>query len=442
MKLDIISNLVLGTCSFLVLCVLLVKAEAYEQSHPRKFGQTYSLTTRAEDVESGLSPVNSVKVTTSEPKLFRRAEQWTPEEEERLVRLRNEGLSFAEMVPFFEERSYGAISNKYYRLTRDEPTTRPTGKEWTEEEKERVLRLRDEGLTWDEMVPFFEGRSYDAINTMYYRLTQDPSARQSTRTSWNRQENELLMGLMERDASNNELLENFSGRTLGAIRRQYRMLSRANSAPNQRRRKYTAEEDELLLELGERGMSWTERLQYFDNRSLDGLKSRYSKLVSQNFTAEEDKLLLKLEEEGVPWRERVIDFDKRTVNALKQRLKYLKSEAGQFGGYTSQEDDAIVKAAESGMTVEEIGELIGRSSWSVVKRMKLLYDMGRLDSAPQMAYRRWYTAADFELMREKRESGMTWRQIAIEFFPERKQENIRVAFYSYLKRKKKERGEE
>ena len=106
MKFDIISIFILATCSFLALFVLDVKAESNVQ----------------------LSPASSTKSAASEPRIYKRAQRWTTEEEERLLRLRHQGLPWSEIVESFPERSWKSLRLRYSMLIWDPSTGRNKSK--------------------------------------------------------------------------------------------------------------------------------------------------------------------------------------------------------------------------------------------------------------------------------------------------------------------------
>ena len=99
--------------------------------------------------------------------------------------------------------------------------------------------------------------------------------------------------------------------------------------------------------------------------------------------------------------------------------------------FTSEEDDAIIKALESGTTTKEIAQSLNRNVKSIQRRIKILDQSTRLDPAIRPISRRPYTAADFELMREKVERGMSWNDIAAESFPERSGNALKLAYRRY-----------
>lgn len=120
MKINIISILILGTVSLFGFCLANIEGNS-------KIRQTHFLATRA------------VQSTAPKLKLFRRARPWTRKEEELLLALREQKLPWAKIHEILPERSWKALTDKYYQLTADPPTKkkRPTERKiWTTEERD------------------------------------------------------------------------------------------------------------------------------------------------------------------------------------------------------------------------------------------------------------------------------------------------------------------
>ena len=378
-----ISSFVLGTFFLLVSYSSGAKAEVNVQPCSDKFGENqYSLAACVELVNADLSPVNSVESATLEPKIFKRA-----------------------------------------------------GKRWTTAEKELLIELRDQGMSWGEMIEFFPERSWTAMEAMYHSLKgRGSSAKSAKSKQWTLKEEKLLLELSETDASLMEIAKYFPERTPVSVKNKIYKSLVMDSAPANSYKHYTAEEDALLLELENEDVPWAERVPFFKDRPLESLKYRYRFLVSPKFTAGEDDLLLELEKEDVPWVERVTFFNNRTLDVLQERFKDLK-----FAGrrYTAEEIDSIIEANELGMTVEEIAQLIDKDTRSVGRQIRILRKGNRLRLGP-IAKGRWYTDADFELMDEMNEAGISWKDIVAERFPGRDLRAMQRAYKRYLARNQKE----
>lgn len=352
-------GLVLGAYSLLGSCAVLDNkaAELAEvdsvPSYSSKIRQTYSHATslaRDADRSSGdLSPVDSVTVTASEPtKILKRAggEPWSREEENRLLKLRGQGMSWAEIHESFPQRSWAAISGRYYMLIGDSSAKKPSKKlkHWTSKENKLLLELREQNLPWV------------------------------------------------------EIAKRFPTRTMGSLQSHYRLLRRGNLPPDNVHRNYTAKEDKLLLKLAKSGIPWEERVKFFKNRTLLGLKARYGK-----------------------------------ISPVKSSKK---------GALTPKEHTLLLEALELKKTVEEISQLLGRKPEGIRRQINKLEQSRQLNLAPQVIPGRHYRNADFELIGRLRAENISWEDIATKHFPGRSTSALEQAYGRYLQRKRGEREKE
>ena len=275
-----------------------------------------------------------------------------------------------------------------------EPKLFRRGQPWTAEEKRRLLELRKQGLSWAKIAEAFPERSWQSLSSMYYKITNSSESKKK-KEPWTKKEQKLLRELVKKNRSWEEMVEDFPGRTAKAIKGQYYYLLRDKTAPEVTMRRYTAEEDKLLLKIGKADIPWKEKAKFFDNRSKESLRNHYAKLKSQ-LSLPKEEILVK---------------------------------------FTSEEDDFIVEKVKSGMKAAEIARLLGRSRGGVSYRIEKLEELNLLEPVPR---RRRYTVADFELMREKREKGISWKKIATEHFPERNDIQIASAYRDYQARKQGE----
>ena len=303
-----------------------------------------SLATHTEYSKNSLLPGNSVIVSPLEPNLYKRSQPeqlWTPEEEQLLLELRaQQSLPWTEIIDRFPKRSFSALQGKYYRMTRDPNKIKRKNKRWTSEEKKLLIKLVERDATWDEITEFFPGRTKKQIKARYFSLKGN------------------------------------------------------YGVPNRFRGIWTAEEDELLLKLGKTGMPWEETATHFNNRSLSALKKKFNSLT-----------------------------------------------APSHNRYTPEEDNAIIEAVASGKTVAEISQLLGRSEAGLQVRIRKLKKSGRLDisTAPQILWGSHYTAIEYNVMEKMIKSGMSWEEIADRYFPARPSaKSMKEAFQRYQERQKKD----
>ena len=313
---------------------------------------------------------------------------------------------------------------------------------WAAEEEALLLRLRGEEKSWAEIKEHFPKRTWAALSTRYYQLTRDPLITQEYRKRWTKEEEKLLLDLAKTDLSFEEITKQFPGRTVKAVRNKYTNLLKGYSMPKKYYKSYTAEEDELILQLHKEGVPWKERVKFFNNRTLNALQNRLKALTSLNFTADEDELLLDLEKEDIPWKERLTYFNNRTLDELRKRFKDLTAAPARSGSkYTPEEDDLIVEAVEERKTIEWITQLVERSPKQVKERIRKLEKSGRIDRAPHLAKFRDYMLADIELIHRLVEKGESWNDITTKYFPGRNIMSVRGAYDRHQARKQKEEVE-
>lgn len=346
MKVYITSSLALGICSFLSLCIWDVRAEVnvVQSDHP-KYRQTYGFFTRADHVDTDLSPLNSATPAASKPKLVRRARLWTPDEESLLLELRdNQRLSWEQILPSFPDRGWKALETKYYAL-KSGPSrgrVRATPKVWSGEEEEQLVAMRRENRSWAEIGKRFPERSIEALKTKYRQLFND------------------------------------------------------FTVPKRAIDRWTAEEDNYLIQLREEeeDLSWEEILARFN--------ARFST-------------------RAIP----------RTLVSLQSRSSNLNPvQPNKKGPFTSEEDDDIIDGLNLNMKLDEIAELLGRSKKLTYDRIKILEQMGRIEPAPQLGRRR-YTETEREQVYNLRNEGESWEEIAIGHFPGRSISSIREVYRKY-----------
>ena len=344
MKIDSINSFVFGLFSFAGLCLVDVKAEVSVPSpHHLGIGQIHSLVARTEQSGGELPSDELIEGESSD-------------------------------------------------------TANPSSRElWTGDEEQLLLRLRGEERSWDEIESLFPGRSASSLKGKYYRLTKDLSRQRKSIRPWTEEEDRILFKLAEIDATWEERAVYLPGRSAKAAKGRHRYLLQGASVAKNVQRRFTDDEDELLLALATTNLSWKDCERYFDDRSSGTLRARYSRLEKQ------------LERPGK---------------------------------FTAMEYKELSEVLDLGFTLEEICEVLGKDEESVRKRIRLLEQIKQQDQELQNSKSRRYTDADYELMHEKYEQGMSWKAIAAAHFPGRTSESISVAYYSRRRQRQREQSEE
>ena len=219
--------------------------------------------------------------------------------------------------------------------------------------------------------------------------------------------------------------------------------------------RWSREEDELLLKLRGEDIPWAEMKESFPNRTWKALVTKYTRLTAgrpapnpentrKSWTRKEDKRLLQLREAGESWEEIANNLPDRSPGAAYYRYRLLtkriRAPERTVKQFTREEDDQIIKAVESGMSVKEISQLVGRTEMSVRKHMDVLDDSGRINVS--LSLQRPYSDAELELMHEMRKQKMRWKEIARRHFPGRDPKALATRYYAYMQEKKSEESKE
>ena len=269
------------------------------------------------------------------------------------------------------------------------------GRRWSGDEEELLLRLRRENKPWDEVLEQFPDRTYGSLNNKYYELTRDPSTpKQEAPEPWTPEEEELLFDLLDAGLTWEEMAEYFTGRSAGAIQNHYHQMTLPDDhVPSTSRKSWTTDEDKRLLKLAKGKMTWEEITKYFENRS---------------------------------------------AMALLRRHQRLKPKAHKRGSWTTAEDKLLVEAVKKGRTPDQITKTIARSEKAIERRMKRLRKAGRYGLKPPERTQPPFTDAQLELMYNLREQGRSWKSIYLEHFSGRSLEGVRKAGKRYREEREKQ----
>ena len=265
---------------------------------------------------------------------------------------------------------------------------------------------------------------------------------------WTYEEEQLLLNLRDQEMPWEEISTFFPERTLVALKMKHFQVKQSQSTAADKHGKakpWTDEENELLLALKKVHTPWADIARILPERSLQSIRSNYDSLIKNpplsipqravpHYTAEDDELLLKLAREGLPWKQRQAYFENRSLQSLKSRYQLLKRKQGKSSprtspkSFTPEEDEFIIQAVEWGTKTSDIARLLGRNKTSIRGRIKRLKKSNQLDPARRKGRGSSYTAAEFELIRTLVDEGMSFEDIATTHFPARSAMGIRLAF--------------
>jgi hypothetical protein len=97
------------------------------------------------------------------------AKRWTEEEDQLILKLREEGFTSREMALRLKGRSDSAIRMRLSLIATDK-----MNRTWTDEEKELAQQLRKEGHTVKH-IAYKLGRTSNAVSSYFYKLDKSPT---------------------------------------------------------------------------------------------------------------------------------------------------------------------------------------------------------------------------------------------------------------------------
>ncbi|KAG6096598.1 hypothetical protein E4U30_001404 [Claviceps sp. LM220 group G6] len=284
-----------------------------------------------------------------------------------------------------------------------------SGKFWTLEEHDLLLRLKEAGESWQEISEKLERTPRACQNQYKQRFVVFPGSKASLRAKlnkpWTDEENKLLLELKKAGRTWKEISESM-GRTPGACRSHYfekrfqvsETETSQGSLQLENEEEWTAEEEKSLFQLKASDKTWPEIANRLPGRTdLDcqrryeerfdaygtempqgSLQAKLNKL--KPWTEEEDKLLLTLKEAGVKKWQEISESLGRTSYACQSRYgKYIEkvSETEKLKNegfkWTAEEEKLLVQLKASDKTFKpEMWSKIGqelKKPWEEAEEM-------------------------------------------------------------------------
>ena len=155
-------------------------------------------------------------------------------------------------------------------------------RQWTGAEDGLLIDLKDgHDLPWNKIAESFPTRSLGALQVRYGRLKTYKVGQGKKLDYWTPQEDGRLFKLVGKGLSAEAIAGRFSKRSVASIKSRYYYLTGEAIDPSKsskRGKKFTAEEEKLLLKLGEKNLTWKEKAKFFNNRSEQSIYQRYQRL--------------------------------------------------------------------------------------------------------------------------------------------------------------------
>ena len=298
--------------------------------------------------------------------------------------------------------------------------TKRAGRRWTAEEEDRLLRLRAQNIPWDELVSYFDGRTWDALSQKYKRLTAEDRSQDSDSGSDSNADPDP-----DEDADPNTETET------------------ETDPPSSPPAKWTPDEDKLLAELvaqrdanGNRALSWQDMVPHFDGqRTARAIQAHHyylnkperaaPKAVLNPFTPAEDELLFELLERQVSWEVIYGVFAERTEWSVMGRARFLLREGYVPDRWTADEDRFLRRGGGGGgggkgsseaRSWPDLAAALGRDEERVRQRAWVLERLSGVSLAASK--QRTMTPEELERVHRARQEGLTWAEVTRRVFPD------------------------
>ena len=176
-------------------------------------GFTYKELTAHFPIRSEKALKNRYQKLTRDPSAPKRApgDAWTGQEIKRLRALVKAGLPWKEIAEYFPNRTQSAVHSRYKALLDGRPTPKAPRRPFTAEEDELLIKLKGEGMSFKKMSSSFTGRSGSTLAARYKGLSRlgDLDEIQS-RKRWTVEEDQRLMKALEQGMTAKEISEHLN----------------------------------------------------------------------------------------------------------------------------------------------------------------------------------------------------------------------------------------
>lgn len=189
---------------------------------------------------------------------------YSPEEDQLLVKLRGtDNLEWNDILSYFPDRTMGSISGHYGQIKarpEKEGQTSPVGMHstvhgnnhgvpYSAEEDALLKKLKEvDGLSWEDIIPHFSGRTRGSLQVRYSSKLKSASK-------------------------------------IGHPSPKLQQLAAHNKINATQRGPYSADEDALILKLRNEGLNWDQMIPHFSGRTAGALAVRYSSKLKDRATS-------------------------------------------------------------------------------------------------------------------------------------------------------------
>lgn len=286
--------------------------------------------------------------------------EWTNAEIEKLVDGYKAGLTFPQLHELLPNHPVPSIEGKASKLRREGVFTDTRRMAWNDERDAFLIEMVKAGESYEDIAAALA----DDLNSDYTPTAQNMKSRYryltegSTYKKWSADDAALARSMCENGASYDEIAARL-GRSRASVAIH---VARNYATPHTSAKRWTAEEDAILIDCYEKGLKFREMGDYLPNRSMTackgraqmlGLRSRYHVDLDKadhtrvRWTAGDDATLLYHILNGMPREETVNLFETRTKTSIYNRLKKVRRDhkdltrANALTNWTIEDDEAL-----------------------------------------------------------------------------------------------------
>jgi hypothetical protein len=191
---------------------------------------------------------------------------------------------------------------------------RRKGSKWSKEHDMMLKSMRERGLSWETITESFPGRDVPSCQQRYSKIKE---GEKSVLVTWSKEHSLLLTKLKEKGVTWEEISKSFPGRDVISCKNRYSLIKEGEKRACV---SWSKEHSSLLKKLNEKGSSWEELSKSFPGRDAQSCRNRYQnhiyegeKQVQVPWSKEQVSLLKKLKNKGLSWEMILKSFPGRTA---------------------------------------------------------------------------------------------------------------------------------
>ena len=205
---------------------------------------------------------------------------WTDHEDKTLIRMYNEGISWDDMPLQLNGRSPEACQSHFYKISAESSDVIQRKSYWTDKEDEKLLELHGAGLTWEKISSSLNTHSAAACKKHFYEDLADPTNIAQAPIRWTLEDDEKIVERYVQGLPWDEIrLDDHSA--IACKARFYDQLAdRSDVRLRSESQKWTDEEDEKIIQRQKQGLGWEAISREIRGRTPEACQTRFSKQLT------------------------------------------------------------------------------------------------------------------------------------------------------------------